>query len=65
LRKALRRSLENKNSNLFIIFLSDEQFAGKALPDRLLFERSYFCATKERSKTEIFAGTDFLKLKKS
>jgi hypothetical protein len=42
LRKALRRSLENKNGIPFIIFLSDEQFAGEASPDRLLFERSYF-----------------------
>jgi hypothetical protein len=36
--KALRRSLENKNGTPFIIFLNDEQFAGKALPDRLLYE---------------------------
>ncbi len=41
MRKAFRRSLENKNSTLFIIFLNDEKFAGEASPDRLLFERSY------------------------
>ncbi|MEI8174371.1 MAG: hypothetical protein WCG28_00280 [bacterium] len=36
--KTLRRSLENKNGNPFIIFLSDEQFAGEASPDRLLLK---------------------------
>jgi tRNA dimethylallyltransferase len=35
----LRRSLENKNGSPFIIFLSDEQNAPKALPDRLLYKR--------------------------
>jgi hypothetical protein len=36
--KALRRSLENKSGIPIIIFLSDEQFAGEASPDRLLLK---------------------------
>jgi len=38
--KALRRRLENKESTLSIIFLIDEQFAGEASPDRLLYKNS-------------------------
>ena len=33
---AFRRNLENKGGTPTIIFLNDEKFAGKPLPDRLL-----------------------------
>ncbi len=36
--KALRRRLENKGGIPTIIFLIDEQFAGEASPDRLLYK---------------------------
>jgi hypothetical protein len=36
--KALRRRLENKGDIPTIIFLIDEQSAGEASPDRLLFK---------------------------
>lgn len=36
-KKVLRRRLENKEGIPTIIFLIDEQFASKALIDRLLF----------------------------
>jgi len=39
--KALRRRLENKENTLSIIFLIDKQFAGKALPDRLLYKNCF------------------------
>ncbi len=39
--KAFRRSLENKGGIPTIIFLSDEKFAGRALPDRLLFKITF------------------------
>ncbi|MFA6415743.1 MAG: hypothetical protein WCW47_03200, partial [Candidatus Paceibacterota bacterium] len=39
LRKAFRRSLENKGSILTIIFLNDEKFASSPELDRLPFER--------------------------
>jgi hypothetical protein len=35
----LRRRLENKGGIPTIIFLIDEQFAGKALPDRLHYKK--------------------------
>ena len=39
--KAFRRHLENKGGIPTIILLSGEKFAGKALPDRLLFKKYY------------------------
>ncbi len=40
--KALRRRLENKSGTPIIIFLIDEQFAGEASPDRLLYKKINF-----------------------